>query len=261
MSERKVCEVLLLSAGYGKRLKPLTDRMPKPLVPVAGKSLIERNLESLVAAGFKKFFINLHHLGAQIPAALGSGDRWGVELVYVQEDVLLDTGGAIRNIECRLSGKRLLVVNSDILVSADFPWTAVLAAHEKSIGEASAAAPVLATLVLRADPHAESFGSIGISEQHQIVRFLHQTLTDAPKESQSLMFTGVSLIERESLSLLPPAGEIFSLTRDGYRTMIREDGNLQAYVYSGYWSDVGTPERLEAASNYLKRAGQFGSDS
>ena len=87
-------KAMVLAAGYGKRLRPLTDRIPKPLVPIGGKPMIEHHLEKLSSAGFTEVVINLGHLGSLIPKALGNGDRWGLTLSYSDEGPdPLETGG------------------------------------------------------------------------------------------------------------------------------------------------------------------------
>ena len=95
-------KAMVLAAGRGERMRPITDRIPKPLVPVAGKPLIAYHLEALARAGIRDIVINLSHLGAQIPAALGDGSRFGVRIVYSDEGpVPFETGGGIFNARAR----------------------------------------------------------------------------------------------------------------------------------------------------------------
>ncbi|HKI75030.1 MAG TPA: sugar phosphate nucleotidyltransferase, partial [Pseudomonadales bacterium] len=89
--------VMILAAGRGERMRPLSDRVPKPLLEVGGRALVEHQLLALARAGFKRAVINVHHLGEQIIERLGDGGRYGIEIVYSREAALLGTAGGIRN--------------------------------------------------------------------------------------------------------------------------------------------------------------------
>lgn len=237
-------DVLLLAAGFGKRLGRVTESLPKPLVRVRGRSLIERHLEDLSRAGFSRVIINLHYLGDMIREHLGDGSRWGLEIVYSPEDPILDTGGAIKNVQHLLRESVLITVNSDTLIGNDFSYEALIAAH--------LAAPhlPLATLVLRRDPRATSFGEVGIDNENRISYFIDTDVPGTTTAQRGLLYTGIQAINPILLEKMPPAGTAFSITRDTYYAVLKEQqGALQGYLYGGYWSDVGTPERLLAAEN------------
>ena len=263
-------DVLLLAAGKGERLRPLTDSIPKPLVPVGGKPLIAWNLEMLKRSGCRRVFINLHYRGQQIRDYVGNGSAFGLEVEYSEEPVLLDTGGAIKNIEGRLASPYLVTVNSDILVGHDFDVSAVIDTH------ANDPRKPLATLVLRPDKDAESFGILEIDDTRRIVRFLDVSLPAASAEAGSpaenhaglsksentevvrgekLIYIGVQVVSRHLIADLPPQGTVFSITRDVYRKLVREGECLAGARYAGYWSDVGTPDRLAAASKWVAAGG------
>lgn len=113
---------MILAAGRGERLRPLTDRIPKPLLEVAGKPLIEHHLEALSAAGFVAVVINVSWLGDTIVDALGDGSRFGLSLVYSREPPgALDTGGGIHAVLPQLGGAPFLVVNADVYCDFDYP--------------------------------------------------------------------------------------------------------------------------------------------
>ena len=112
---------MILSAGYGKRLRPLTDRIPKPLVPVGGKPLVVHHLEKLAGAGFREIVINLGHLGSKIPETLGDGSSWGLNIAYSDEGPEpLETGGGITKALPLLGEETFLVVNGDAWCDLDF---------------------------------------------------------------------------------------------------------------------------------------------
>ncbi len=113
-------KVLLMAAGLGTRLRPLTEHTPKPLLPVRGKPLAHRLVEQLVAAGFVDISINTHHLGAQIQQSIGTGGRFGARIRYATEPQLLDTGGTVVAALPWLGEAPFLVVNADILTDFDF---------------------------------------------------------------------------------------------------------------------------------------------
>lgn len=235
--------MMLLSAGLGSRLRPLTDSCPKPLLEVAGRPLIDWNLDLVSRAGFNRVFINLHHLGDQIRGFVADGARWGLQIEYSEEPVLLDTGGGIRAIRERLSSDLLLTLNSDILVERSFPLRELVAFHRMH-----PSAPK-ATLVLRPDSQASQYGTFDTANDNTIVRMLDVRRPGAPEvEFRDLMYTGVQVMDVDLIEQMPPRGTVFSLTKDVFRTVIRNGAILGGYRYSGYWNDVGTPERLEAAS-------------
>jgi len=240
------CDVLLLAAGFGKRLLPLTATKPKPLLEVRGKPLIAWNLELLARGGFSRVFINLHYLGSQIRDFVGDGASWGLEVRYSEEPVILDTGGGIKNIEDELEKNFLLTLNSDTLVGKEFSFRDLLAEQSKG---------ARASLVVRRDPEAKSFGSLAIDEHGIVKRFLDAEAPDLRTNSDSIhspsnevMYAGIQILEKSLLREMPPKGSVFSITKDVYRTLVRNGGILRTCQYEGYWSDVGTPERLESAS-------------
>jgi MurNAc alpha-1-phosphate uridylyltransferase len=110
----------LLAAGKGSRMRPLSDHLPKPLLPVAGQTLIERHLYKLRDSGFTRVVVNLHYLGDQLRSALGNGERYDLDIQYSHEQTLLDTGGGIRAGLELLGGKAFAVISSDIY--CDFPF-------------------------------------------------------------------------------------------------------------------------------------------
>ncbi len=243
MSKLK-CDLLLLAAGFGKRLKPLTDSVPKPLIPVGGKPIIDWNLELISRSGVDEIFINLHYLPELIRSYVGDGSKWGLRVQYVYEPVILDTGGAIKNIEPFLKHKTLLTVNSDIVVGPDFSLENLLRKHEENPHNP------WATLVLRADTDAKKYGSVGVDKDFQIVSFLGQNYFNREPVSE-LMYTGIQAISRATLNEMPRSGEVFSITQDVYVNLLKQNKYLSSVIYSGYWSDVGTPFRLDEASKAI----------
>jgi NDP-sugar pyrophosphorylase family protein len=245
MSEQSPCvDVLLLAAGFGKRLGELTKDKPKPLVEVGGKPLIDWNLELLAHHGIEQVVINLHYLGEKIREHVGDGSSWGLSVVYSEEPVLLDTGGAIKNIEPLLKHQNLLTFNSDIILGTDFPLREVLDAHESNQPKADV------TMVLRHDLRAETFGSIGITSDGRVGEFLGIPYGDATI-SERLMYLGVQVLSRTALNDMPKRGDVFSITQDYYPKLLSRGGVINGVIYDGLWSDCGTRERIGAAEKQL----------
>src|SRR6056300_136592 len=114
-------KAMILAAGYGKRLRPLTDHTPKPLVPVGGKPLIVHHLEKIARAGITDVVINLGHLGSKIPQALGDGSAWGLSIKYSDEGAEpLETGGGLANALPLLGSETFMLVNGDVWCDLDF---------------------------------------------------------------------------------------------------------------------------------------------
>ena len=233
-------DVLLFAAGFGKRLLPLTETIPKPLVEVGGKCLIERNLEMIARSGMKRVFVNLHYHGQMIRDFIGSGARWGLEVIYVEEDPILDTGGTIKNIENLVQSEFLLTVNSDIAIGEDFSLIDVVHAHT-----AHTASPI-ATMVLRPDAQAKAYGEIGIDSDARVRSFVGKQYI-AGEIVESLMYLGIQVLSKKVFSYMPAAGSVFGVTRETYPAMLSAQEYVHSVKYLGYWSDVGTHERLSQA--------------
>jgi NDP-sugar pyrophosphorylase family protein len=235
---------VVLAAGLGMRLRPLTDTMPKALLEIGGRPMIEYPLCMLAQAGVTEVVVNLHHLGAQVRAALGDGARYGLRILYSAEDSILDTGGAIARVRPLLGGEPFAVVNCDALIDPDLG--AVWALHERE--------HALATLVVREDPEAERYGALDLDGSGRVKRFLGQPHEVAgPLERR--MFCGVHLVSPLIFEHLP-ARSVFSITRDVYAPLVRGGEPIFAFDHRGYWRDLGTPQSLEAARDDVAR-GRF----
>lgn len=237
-------DILLLSAGFGRRLRPLTDTLPKALVRVAGKTLIERHLEQLAAQGAQRVVINLHHLGDQIRQFAGDGSRWGVAIAYSPEPVILDTGGAIKKIEAQLKGRALLTINADVILDDRFQYAGLIADHLSSAND-----PPLATMLLRKDPEQQRYGEIGINNEGVVVQFLdvHAPADGSVASSDLFMFCGIQVLAPAVFPYLPEAEVPCSITRDVLKPLVAGGFRLKGVPFDGLWFDVGTPERLKAA--------------
>ena len=224
----------VLAAGFGSRLTPLTDSIPKPLLPVGNVPLIGYALRLLASHGITEVAVNLHHLGRQLKEELGDGAAFGVEITYSEEEEILGTGGGLKQMAAFLD-QPFVVVNSDIIIDVDL--AAVIADHRQR--------GALSTMVLREDPNQDNYGLIEIDSDGRIRRILGQG--DAPEALRPLMFTGVHVMEPRFLEYIP-AGINTCVNRYAYPKALANGEILAGFVARGYWADMGTPARYLAGN-------------
>ncbi len=224
---------MILAAGFGTRLRPLTDTVPKPMIDVAGHPMIAYPLAVVREAGIREVIINLHHLGGQIRAALGDGARYGLSITYSEEDPILDTGGAIKNAEEFLSGDTFVVLNGDMVIDLDL--RAVIDWHR--------ARGATATMVLRPDESDHAYGVIETDGSGRIRRFLGQP-AEGDADLSKMMFTGVHVFEPRVFSYMRPGR--FGINAETYPAMLSAGEPLFGYRFGGFWSVLDTPQLLEA---------------
>ena len=208
---------MILAAGRGERLRPLTDEIPKSLIEVRGESLLERHLENVRSAGIETVVINLGWLGDKIVERVGSGKRYGLEVLYSQEgDNILETGGGIQKALPMLGADPFLVVNADIYTDMPVPDMQLADDH-------------LGHLVMVPTPDYREHGDFDI--EAGLVR---------NGDKAAYTFSGVAIYRPEFFDGCE-AGR-FPLA-----PMLREAADRRALsgsLYRGIWADVGTPERL-----------------
>jgi mannose-1-phosphate guanylyltransferase len=232
---------MILAAGKGARLRPLTDSIPKPLIDVAGRPMIAFPLELLRRAGIDEVIINLHHLGDNIRAALGDGSAYGVRISYSVEDPILDTGGAIEAARDFLSGGSFVVANADVVIDADLRH--VVEFHRRQ--------GATVTMVLRPDPLAERRDDIGIDAACRVRRFLGRDYDAAGTTGERFLFASMHVFEPRVFDYMRPG--VYSITRDIYPRLLAAGEPIYGYVHRGYWRVLDTPQDLEAGRRELDR--------
>jgi mannose-1-phosphate guanylyltransferase len=226
-------KAMILAAGLGTRLRPLTDRSPKPLLPLMLVPMVGHLLAQLRCQGVREAVINGHHLADQLAAWLGDGGRWGVRLSFAPEPEILGTAGALKNAESLLHGAPFLVINADVL--ADFDLQALWAWHR--------AGGALVTMVVRPDPAAHDFRPVVIDEHDRVRRVNGRPEAwDAGPGEEGTIFTGIQIVEPQVLDAIP-ANRFVSTTADTYPRLLQDGQALFAYRHHGYWLDVGVPGR------------------
>jgi NDP-sugar pyrophosphorylase family protein len=225
----------VLAAGFGQRLRPITDAVPKPLLPVGNLPLIAYSLKLLAHHGISDVIVNTHHLGKSLREGLGNGSSYGVQITYSDEEEILGTGGGLKKMHDHLEDDTFVVINSDTVLDLDL--AAAIASHRDR--------GALATMVLREDERQAEFGQLEIDGGGRIRRILGQGQSDG--ELQSLMFAGVHIVEPRFLEYIPPDVDT-CVIRYVYTKALSNDEQLDGFVMDGYWSDAGTPQRYFEAN-------------
>ncbi len=230
-------KAMILAAGRGERMRPLTDHTPKPLLLAGGKPLVVWHLERLAQAGFSEVVINLAHLGEQIESALGSGEAWGLQIRYSHEPAgALETAGGIAT--AQPWGKTrapFLLINGDVFSDWDVSEARKMAqASDNTLGH----------LVLVPSPAHHPQGDFGLQPDGQV----------CPRDA------AITKLTYSGMAVLWPA--LFDQTpahaRAPLAPLLHEamaQGRLRGSLHAGQWMDVGTPERLAALDHTLARGG------
>jgi MurNAc alpha-1-phosphate uridylyltransferase len=227
---------MILAAGRGERMRPLTDTLPKPLIPVAGKPLIQWHLEKLAAAGITEIVINHAWLGAHIEHTLKDGRQWGVHIHYSAETLALETAGGIATALPLLGTEPFLVMNGDIWCD----WNPLQALQ---VGADLAQSPQQAWLLLVPNPEHHPKGDFGLRANGQV------TDTDTTAGALQHTFSGIG-VYKPSLFAQTPAHQPAKLA-----PLLRQaiaHGGIAGQLHQGAWIDVGTPERLNTLECMLK---------
>lgn len=236
---------MILAAGRGERMRPLTDTLPKPLLAVGGQPLIVWHLQRLAAAGIRHIVINHAWLGHTIEDALGDGHRYGVQLHYSPEPTALETAGGIARALPLLGDAPFLVVNGDIWCD----WPLTQAPH---IRRQLAATGDLAWLLLTDNPPHHPRGDFILDDTQRV----HAPADDAPAvtsgPNQHLTFTGVGVYHPSLFAQTPTdrPSRLAPLLRHAMQA-----GKVAGTHYNGKWLDIGTPERLADLDTALRTSG------
>ncbi len=223
-------KAMILAAGRGERMRPLTDYTPKPLLAVAGKPLIEYTIRQLVAGGFTDIVINHAHMGQQIENVLGDGRHFGAHIQYSPEgEQALETAGGIIHALQLLGDDAFLVVNGDI--ATDFPY-----AQLKNLNLD------LAHVVLVENPEHHRQGDFGLDNSG------HVDESSVPK----LTFSGIGVYRPELfMHTTPGTSKLAPLLRSAIAAR-----RVTGQTFDGFWMDIGTPQRLQELDFYYTQREQ-----
>lgn len=220
-------KAMILAAGRGERMRPLTDTTPKPLLKLAGKALIEYSLENLAKAGFNEIVINLAYLGQQIKDFCGNGQRWQMVIQYSDEgDTALETAGGIAKALPLLGNEAFLVVNADIIF--DYPLAHL---QHKTID--------LAHLVLIENPPHHPQGDFALDAQGRL----------SEHGAEKLTFSGIGVYHP---ALFADVSADRPLKLRPILNQAIQQGNVSGERFDGLWQDIGTPQRLQQVTDLIK---------
>jgi mannose-1-phosphate guanylyltransferase len=232
---------MVLAAGYGQRMRPLTLYRAKPALPVLNRPLIHHTLELLARHGVREVVVNLHHLPQTLRTAIGRRPPGGLRVTYAFEETILGTGGGARQVRRLLGNAPCLLVNGDVLF--DFDLGALLARHNES-GAA-------VTLALRPNPDPDRYPPVITARDGQ-VRWLPGIRRRCPGTAH--LFTGVQVLDPGLLERLAPGPA--DTVRDLYAPLVREGARLLGVRVRGPWYDLGYPSSYLATQlRLLSRAG------
>jgi MurNAc alpha-1-phosphate uridylyltransferase len=222
---------MILAAGLGTRMRPLTDHTPKPMLPVDGRPLIEHHVRKLVTAGFEHIVINHAYLGEQIEAHLNDGSDFGCRISYSQEACALETGGGIfKALPLLIQDEEaaFCVINGDVWLDLDYK-------HFKQHTLSG-----LAHLWLVPNPEHNPTGDFLLNNRHVSEKEL--------ASNDSLTFSGVSILHKDLFNGCDAgAFKLAPLLKQAMKTH-----NVSGELYAGYWLDVGTPQRLQNLETHLQ---------
>lgn len=223
----KTMKAMLLAAGLGTRLRPVTHWIPKSMMPVLGVPIIEHNLIQLRGQGFREVIVNLHHMPFQIIHHLKDGSPWGVKILYSLEPTIMGTAGAIKKVEEHLGGETFLVINADTYRSVDLQG---LVRHHREN-------PATITMLLQENRCLDPDKAVWVDRSGAVVRFLEHIQSEW-SQAVPADFLGVQVMEPKVFSFIPPhqPWDVHKL----YLRLLNSDSEMKGSLQSGYWKDIGS---------------------
>ena len=216
---------MILAAGVGSRLDPLTRNVPKPLVPIVNRPVMEYLILLLKQHGFSDIMVNVHYLGDVISDYFGDGSKWGVNIHWAHENELWGDAGSVKNAQAFFQNETFLVIGGDDLTDMDL--TAVVQTHKHK--------KATATLALSLVDDPSEYGIVQLNEEGRITRFLEKPKGEVFSKTAN---TGVYVFEPQVFDLMPP-GAFFLFGKQLFPLMMERDLPMYGHVTQAYWKDVG----------------------
>jgi NDP-sugar pyrophosphorylase family protein len=230
---------MILAAGEGQRLRPLTDHLPKPMLPIAGRPLLEHTILHLRDCGIADLAINLYYLPGVIMDYFGSGSRWGVRLHYSVEEELMGSAGGVKRMQPFFCNCTFVVYYGDVFTRADL--RPMVAFHRR--------AGVLATMGLYRVPDPWNRGIVQLDDAHTIVRFVEKPSRD--QVFSDMANAGIYVLEPEVLDRIP-AGQVCDFGQDVFPKMLAEGTRIAGYAIEDTLIDIGLPEKYIEADRFAR---------
>jgi mannose-1-phosphate guanylyltransferase len=228
---------MILAAGEGRRLRPLTNHLPKPMLPLAGKPLLEHIIIHLRDCGVTGLAINLHHLPEAVMDYFGRGRHWGVNLRYSVEKSLLGSAGGVKRLQSFFD-ETFLVYYGDVFTRADL--RSMIDFHKQT--------GTVATMGLYRVPDPWNRGIVQLDEAQTIVRFVEKPPRD--QVFSDLANAGIYVLEPEVLNYIP-AEQPYDFGRDVFPDMLARGARVAGYVIEDRLIDIGLPEKYEEAERFV----------
>ncbi len=225
-------KAFILAAGLGTRLRPLTEEISKPMVPIVNKPVMEHIIELLASHKITEVFANLHYYADAISGYFGDGSKWNVNITYSYEETLLGTAGGVRSAKEVLSNETFLVVSGDALT--DINLTGLIEFHKKKGG--------IATVLLTEVDDPSKYGVVIINSDNRISRF--QEKPPQGKAKSRLANSGIYVFEPEIFDYIPE-GVFFDFGRDLFPFFLKEGIDFYGFCHNDYWNDVGSLEEYQ----------------
>jgi dTDP-glucose pyrophosphorylase len=226
-------ECMIMAGGRGKRLSPLTDTVPKPMLPLGDRPIIEHNIDRLIAYGIRKIYISIKYLGEQVREHFGDGSSRGIEIIYIEEDTPLGTAGALSLVD-EFQSEHILLMNSDLFTNVDFE-DIYLDLKEKNADMAVAST------------------EYKIDVPYAVFEADEKKVVDRFREKPSYVYhsnAGIYMFSKGLISKIPK-NQYYDIT-DLMDKVLKEGGKLIHNPIIGYWIDIGSPRDYKQAQEFIK---------
>ena len=227
-------KAMILAAGLGTRLRPLTEEISKPMVPIVNRPVMEHIVDLLARHGFKELYVNLHYHPDVITSHFGDGDRWGLSITYSFEEELRGTAGGVKKLEKELGGDTFLIISGDALTDLDL---SALVAFHREHGK-------LATLVVTPVSDPSKYGVVITEEDGRITGFQEKP---GREEAKSFVAnSGIYVFEPQVLEMIPEG--FYDFGTQLFPRFLEEGIDFYGYEHGDYWNDVGSIEEYKAGN-------------
>ena len=230
MSSKKA---MVLAAGLGTRLRPLTDLISKPMAPIVNRPVMEHIIKLLAKHGFTDIVCNLHYFPDEIKNHFRDGSKWGVNIVYSFEEELLGTAGGVKKVEDFFQGQTFLVISGDALT--DINLSRAHDFHKEKKG--------VTTLVLAEVEDTSQFGVVLLDDEKRIRGFQEKPLSGEAKSN--LANSGIYFFEPDIFKYMPPRGQFYDFGKNLFPDLLEKDIPYYGYKHSRYWNDVGSLDEYQ----------------
>ncbi|HAJ95987.1 MAG TPA: hypothetical protein DCP02_07120 [Actinobacteria bacterium] len=226
-------KAMVLAAGLGTRLRPLTDLISKPMAPIVNKPVMEHIINLLAEHGFRDIVCNLHYFPDEIKNHFGDGSKWGINIVYSFEEELLGTAGGVKKVEDFFEGQTFLVISGDALTDIDLSNAYRFHKEKKGIG----------TLVLTEVEDTSQFGVVIMDKDKRIKGFQEKPLGGEAKSN--LANSGIYFFETDVFKFMPPKGRFYDFGKNLFPELLKKDIPYYGYKHKRYWNDVGSLDEYQ----------------